>query len=350
MAAFSMSVNAVNAPLINIAVINRLGGDDVPLQLKASRYEDDQPFTMSFTVPADGVITHVFSPHLGDPNDDPGAGNLQVQISTADGSVVLAEGILTTNLLRDQSVMGDAYDIPLSEACLLKKGRPTISRLRCYPVGRSSARPVFAWEGEWDEVSLPKACPLPNGMTLADDPPPGLVSLRDCNGQDLWSAQLHDQKLQIFYEEEPYKRDLMQRSLDNSDYMVISTNRRYDSQSRIPYRWPMTMRFYDALFNGKLGFELVKTFQETFELGPLKVSDQYLPTYSGPQWLNEFEAEEAFHVYDHPAVFIFRKTSAYSSDNTQTILDSVSLNKIDKAVTHYGCSELTAESPSQLHL
>ena len=138
----------------------------------------------------------------------------------------------------------------------------------------------------------------------------------------------------------------MQTSLDNSDYLVISTNRRYDSQSRIPYRWPMTMRFYDALFNGKLGFEVVKTFQETFELGPLKISDQYLPTYSGPKWLNEFEAEEAFHVYDHPVVFIFRKTAAYSAANTQSILDGVSLNKIDTAQQLYACPDVSRESTS----
>jgi YYY domain-containing protein len=344
---FTMSVNTLKAPLINIAVINRPGGDDVPLEMKASRYEDGQSYVVAFTAPADGVITHVFSPHLGDPNDDPGLESIQVQIGAPDSNIILADGTLTADLKRDKSVMGDPYDIPLSEPVTVKKGLSysfTVKVLSGGPV--ISAGPVFAWEGEWDEVSLPKVCPLPNGLTLADDPPPGLVSLHDCNGQDLWSAQVHDQKLQIFYEEEPYKQTLMQQSLDNSDYLIISTNRRYDSQSRIPYRWPMTMRFYDALFNGKLGFELVKTFQETFELGPLKVSDQYLPTYSNsPQWLNEFEAEEAFTVYDHPVVFIFRKTSAYSSANTQTILDSVSLNKIDSAVTHYDCPQLAQDSP-----
>jgi len=39
-----------------------------------------------------------------------------------------------------------------------------------------------------------------------------------------------------------------------------------------------------------------------------------LPIDDLPHWLNEFEAEEAFHVYDHPVVFVFRKTADYSPE------------------------------------
>src|SRR5690606_13117768 len=67
----------------------------------------------------------------------------------------------------------------------------------------------------------------------------------------------------------------------------------------------------------------------TFELGPLKVSDQYLPTYDAPGWLNEFEAEEAFHVYDHPVVFIFRKSADYDSQAVHDLLNAVPLNRVN---------------------
>jgi len=107
----------------------------------------------------------------------------------------------------------------------------------------------------------------------------------------------------------------------------------------------MTLRLYSALFDGSLGFTLEKTFQETFELGPLRVSDQYLPTYTGPKWLNEFEAEEAFHVYDHPVVFIFKKTRAYSKENTEKILDSAPLNRIDTRQPRMICRESALTSP-----
>lgn len=339
---FTMQFENVNAPLINISVANRPAfGDTTPLELQASRYEDGQPFTQLFTAPADGTVTKVSSLHLGDPDDDPGTETLQVKIGIPGGNQVLAEGTLTADLKRDGDLLGHAYDIPLSEPLVLKQGGTytfTIEVLSGGPV--ISSGPVVAWEGQWDEVSLPKVCALPAGATMGDTIAPSNVSVKDCVSRDVWSAQFIPQQLQIYYEDDTNKRDLMQRGLDNSDYLVISTNRRYDSQSRIPYRWPMTMRFYDALWSGSLGFELVKTFQNTFELGPLRASDQYLPTYSAPKWLNEFEAEEAFHVYDHPAVFIFKKTDAYSTANTQTVLDSASLNKIEAVTTRLNCPEI----------
>ncbi|HEX2906279.1 MAG TPA: DUF2298 domain-containing protein, partial [Phototrophicaceae bacterium] len=160
-------------------------------------------------------------------------------------------------------------------------------------------------------------------------------------------AYINGYKQEVYWDENEGKRERFELVLNNSDYLIIGTNRRYDSQSRIPQRWPMTVRYYDALFGGELGYELVQTFQQTFEFGPLRVSDQYLPTYSGPEWLNEFEAEEAFHVYDHPAVFIFRKTAAFSAEKTHHILyDDLPLNQITQVTTQYACPWLSLD-PSQ---
>jgi len=338
---FSMAIEGANAPLVNIAVTNRGGGNDTPLDLQASRFESGQPYTQTFVATADGVIRSVHSPHLGDPNDDPGEEILRIRIAPPNSNIILAEAVLNTDLRREGSLLGGAYDIPFDQPFEVQKGQSYIFTVDVVSGGPViSAGPVFAWEGEWDEVSLPKTCQFPADITLANDPPPGLSGPTDCAGLDLWYTQLHSQALQIYYDETPFKRDLMQRVLDNSDYLIISTNRRYDSQSRIPYRWPMTMRFYEELFNGQLGYELIETFESTFQLGPLKVSDQYLPTYNAPKWLNEFEAEEAFHVYDHPTVFIFRKTDTYSTEFTHSVLNSVTLNQIEAAPQLYSCPEL----------
>ncbi|MBA3869599.1 MAG: hypothetical protein H0X30_10640, partial [Anaerolineae bacterium] len=342
---FTMQIEGANAPLINIDVYNRPSGDTTPVEQVASRYEDGQVFVQSFVAPADGTVTKISSLHLGDPDDTPGMKTLTIKIGLPDTNSTLVEGTLTSEFKRNNNALGDSYDIPLSEPLQLKKGQSYSFSIQVSGGALISSGPVVAWEGQWDEVSLPKVCAMPPGFSMGGEMTPSNISVSDCVARDVWAGQLIPQQLQIYWEDDPNKRPVMQQGLDNSEYLVISTNRRYDSQSRIPYRWPMTMRFYDALFDGSLGFTLEKTFQETYELGPLRVSDQYLPTYTAPKWLNEFEAEEAFHVYDHPAVFIFKKTGAYSKANTEKILDSAPLNRIDTAQTRANCPEISPTSP-----
>ncbi|MCS6872795.1 MAG: DUF2298 domain-containing protein, partial [Anaerolineae bacterium] len=77
---------------------------------------------------------------------------------------------------------------------------------------------------------------------------------------------------------------------------------------------------------GALGYDLVAVFNNSFEIFGIPISDQHLPFYRSPSWLNEFEAEEAFHVYDHPAVLIFKKNpERYTSERVAAVLESVPL-------------------------
>ena len=121
-------------------------------------------------------------------------------------------------------------------------------------------------------------------------------------------------------EDDELLRSRLIKGLNDSDYLTISSNRFYDSKMRNPLRWPLSTRYYEALFAGELGYELVAQFDESFELGPLRISDQHLPTWDSPAWLNEFEPEEAFHVYDHPAVFVFAKRPDYDPAATAALL------------------------------
>ena len=103
-----------------------------------------------------------------------------------------------------------------------------------------SSGQLMTWEGSWDEVVPPQVCTLPLGVTLADDPPPGLLSPLDCNKRNTWYTILNGYELEIVAEDEEWKREHMLRVLDNTEYLIIGTNRRYDSQNRIPLRWPLT--------------------------------------------------------------------------------------------------------------
>ncbi len=112
-------------------------------------------------------------------------------------------------------------------------------------------------------------------------------------------------------EDTPEKRQQLYQWLDEADYIVLSSARLYGSIPRLPTRYPMTTLYYQLLFQGKLGFQQV-----------LKVTS--FPTIFGIQF-NDTGAEEAFSVYDHPVVYIFKKTPDYSSAKIHAYFDAVDL-------------------------
>ncbi len=175
------------------------------------------------------------------------------------------------------------------------------------PVSFGGAR--LAWETAWDDV-------LPLRID-GYDPLGGLY-------------QVHN--LELFEPDNEIKRLRMLDVLAQADYIVISSNRAYDAMPRLPLSYPMTLAYYQALFDcpeqyiyrcaypaepplsGPLGFELVATFESRPNLGPLTIPDQ--------------TAEEAFTVYDHPKVLIFRKSTDFSLAQAKRILDDVDLLQV----------------------
>ena len=126
-------------------------------------------------------------------------------------------------------------------------------------------------------------------------------------------AAVYSQLQLTFYDDEtPDKRERLLSTLDAADYVILSSDRLIGSIPRMPRRYPMAVRYYDALISGELGYELAATFVSYPRLGGLQIVDD--------------SAEEAFTVYDHPKVRIFQKTDAYSSSNTRTILESADLS------------------------
>ena len=76
-------------------------------------------------------------------------------------------------------------------------------------------------------------------------------------------------------------------------------------------RFPMTTLYYQLMDEGKLGFELAGRFTS-------------FPTIFGIQF-DDTSAEEAFSVYDHPEVRIYRKTPAYSEALARSYFDPIDL-------------------------
>ncbi len=122
--------------------------------------------------------------------------------------------------------------------------------------------------------------------------------------------------------------------LDQADYIFITSNRQWGTTTRVPERYPLTTVYYrnllgcpeetsilwcysvaqPGMFEGKLGFELVAVFQSDPNLGSLRFNTQF--------------AEEAFTVYDHPKVLIFKKQADYDPVRVRAVLGGVDLSKV----------------------
>ncbi len=94
--------------------------------------------------------------------------------------------------------------------------------------------------------------------------------------------------------------DYFVKQIEQTDYIVEASNRLYATMPKLPWRYPVQNRFYELLFNGNLGYTLVATFTE-------------YPTVPLLNWqINDDHADESFTVYDHPKVYIFKKTQTLS--------------------------------------
>lgn len=129
------------------------------------------------------------------------------------------------------------------------------------------------------------------------------------------------------------KREGFARWLDGSDVIVLSSQRALWSIPRLPVTFPLTIAYYQALFEGRLGFRLAAQFHEDVHLGPLYISDTAgqvawgSPPDVGWPPPGPWAAEEAFSVYDHPPVWIFVKAADYDAAAARQVLASVDLSQ-----------------------
>lgn len=140
---------------------------------------------------------------------------------------------------------------------------------------------------------------LPQGSTLANEHWDDWLPIGGLDGNISYGDQGMFKSVEManYEDDNPDKLNRMVENLTQADYIVLSSNRLYDSIPRLPIRYPMTSRYYKLLFSGKLGFERIKDFTS-------------YPTFLGIQ-IPDQVAEESFSVYDHPRVQIFQKTAAF---------------------------------------
>jgi len=309
-----------NVPTAATVRLHTAGGEcSVPVVIPAGTvHADGAPVVTPFRVTEEGDLVGVTLNYVVDPQGDPEPELVRVAVA-ADGAGqgVLAEA--ARGLIPPSGRRGEAYDFPLGPEHL---AAGTTYYLVTEvtdggPVQLFSS--VLATE-HWDWA-----------------PPLRIDGYDPFGGMYRGLSTSSDGTLQLYHDDTPEKRASMLDWLDEADYIIIGSNRLYASIPRLPTRYPLTIAYYQALFSGELGFELVADFTSYPAIGPFQFPDTEEP-FPVPSASYQYRAapvsvplppaEEAFSVYDHPRVLIFRKTPAYSRARAEEVLDPSLLDHV----------------------
>ncbi|MBN1667354.1 MAG: glycosyltransferase family 39 protein [Anaerolineales bacterium] len=245
---------------------------------------------------------------------DPGEQVLAVELIDPGQDVVLASGQLRSSFLPGDDPRGPAYQLELDQPARLQVGQLYRLRLdlQSGPGALTLSGTALANESTWDD-----------GLPLRMD------------GYDPFGGIYQGGlSFEMYWDDNQSKYERFVSTLDQADYILITSSRQWGSTTRLPERYPLTSAYYRQLlgcpvekeiewcynvaqvgsFAGNLGFELVQVFENRPTLGDWGINDQF--------------AEEAFTVYDHPKVFVFAKTGSYDPAAVRAMLGAVDLARV----------------------
>lgn len=296
-------------------LLYEVDGESRELQLPLRRYDfTDQstpPLVLNFNIPEDGVATAVRFNYLSDPDAELTAEdgeNLHVSLVNSSTNETIGEAEQSLNLgVERERVLFDIPDSPLTT------GTNYTVMATAGSGGAVSAGTSFLMNEHWDDSLPVRYDGRDPYFAYYDSTAGGPIPITNPDNVD---------KLENF-----------SMWLEQSDYIVLSSQRSVWSTPRLPLTYPMTTRYYEALFSGELGFELVSQFHADLHIGPLYISDVGgefgwgKPPEIGWPPPGDLAVEEAFSVYDHPPVWLFRKTDGYSDERVRQVLGNVDLSQ-----------------------
>jgi YYY domain-containing protein len=268
------------------------------------------PYSLEFVSPTDGYLAAISITDVSQQDGSAQPYSLQL-VQTSPGENPESQA---SDLYVEEHPEGNGYLISLEQPLSVVQGERYLLLLDLQPESGliSLSGLGVASEGDWDD-----------GLPLRLDGYDGYGGIYP-----------HDLTFNMYWDDNPDKLARFLRILDESDYLTISSSRQWGSLPRLPERFPMTTVYYRELlgcpptwenekcyniaepgtFQGRLGFDLVATFQSDPTLGPLRINDQ--------------PSEEAFTVYDHPKVFIFKKRADYNPGQVAQTLGLVDFSHI----------------------
>jgi YYY domain-containing protein len=271
-------------------------------------------YVSSFMVQETGVVEEIALSGVVDVTPSSGPTTLRLTVAPTGQDNLMAEATLTADLIAGNSGNGNGYLLILNNPVQVEEGQTYQLAITLesgdHPVTLTGT--ALANEGDWDD-GLPmrvEGFDGFNGIYV-----PGL-------------------NFNMYWEENQEKLERFLGIYEQAEYIAISSSRQWGTLPRLPERFPMSTLHYQHLlgcpeertiewcyniaqpgmFTGDFGFELVQVFQSDPSIADLRINDQF--------------AEEAFTVYDHPKVFIFRKTEDYDPQKVAAVLGSVNFDQV----------------------
>ena len=139
--------------------------------------------------------------------------------------------------------------------------------------------------------------------------------------------------LDLFHDEDYLFREKLIERTSAADYIIVSSNRIYGSAARIKNRFPILSVWYQQITDCDISKSTTECFNKLAQ--KKKNRGNYfdlLSSFSSEFYLGEITsgqtAEEAFTVYDHPTVFIFKKSTNFDLTEFRKRLNSVNVSDI----------------------
>ena len=169
---------------------------------------------------------------------------------------------------------------------------------------------------------------------ITDNVPPGSVITTETWDQRFHGEHRYDiEPIEVYWADDWFKAEMIAGQLRRADYVYMFSNRGYGSVSRLPERFPVMRAYYEALFDGRLGYELARvetTYPSLLCVTLVDDSIRYLGFEpSSPDVIdggasglviNLGPADESFTVYERPKPMLFRKASELSQPELMQIL------------------------------
>jgi YYY domain-containing protein len=271
-----------------------------------------QPFFSGFAADASGKVSEIALKSVVEETGASGADALTVNLLDAATGEILGSGRAEADLSPDPQDVAVLLDRPVE----LEEGR-----LYNMQVTLDSQSGQVRVQG----TAIANESDFDDALPVRTD------------GYDAWAGIYpHGVIFQSYWDDNLEKLARYVSIMETADYIVMSSNRQWGTIPRVPERYPMTTIYYrelmgcpldvdivtcytvaqEGMFEGRLGYRLVKVFQSDPSIGPFSVNDQF--------------AEEAFTVYEHPKVLIFQKTEDFEPEQVRDVLSTADFDHIQR--------------------